>query len=61
MAVKIILCIIVGILFMLMLSAYIEGHRRKNYPTALLVEGEIISSEDGKAQTFHLEIRLKDK
>lgn len=41
MVVKIILCIIVGTLFMIMLSLYREVHRKNNYPAAVFVEGEM--------------------
>ncbi len=61
MVVKIILCIIVGTLFMIMLSLYREVHRKNNYPAAVFVEGEIISTDGRNKQSVHLKIRLKEE
>lgn len=61
MAVKIILCIAVGILLVVMLSVHRENHKKRRYPEAVIVDGEIVSEDNGKIHKLHLKIRTTDK
>lgn len=61
MAVKIILCIAVGSLFIAMLSVYRENHKKRRYPARIKVDGEIVSEDNGRIHKVHLEIGTTDE
>lgn len=61
MLVKIILCIAVGSLLMVMISAYRENHKKRQHPAEIKVDGVIVSENNGRIHKVHLKIRTADE